>query len=155
MWAPCSRGAEVCLERAPVSRQKIILNIFWRGGLMRASRTKYRRETMAERKNSNAFTSAPTRRELIRGITAALGGAALGPTKLWAETQEERSRFLEDIFLGVSLSLCLTRGSCRRGEWAVGSRASIRLRGLSWWNRDRKPKLCSTTRDFPRAMVST
>src|SRR5882724_5911513 len=36
MWAPCSRGAEVCLERALVSRQKIILNIFWPGGLMRA-----------------------------------------------------------------------------------------------------------------------
>jgi len=52
---------------------------------------------MAERKNSNAFTSAPTRRELITGITAALGGAALGPTKLWAETQEEISHAAEAI----------------------------------------------------------
>ena len=52
---------------------------------------------MAERKSSNAFTSVPTRRELITGITAALGGAAPGPTKLWPETQEEISHAAEAI----------------------------------------------------------
>ena len=52
---------------------------------------------MAERKSSNPFTSIPTRRELITGITAAFGGAALGPTKLWAEAQEEISHTAEAI----------------------------------------------------------
>ena len=52
---------------------------------------------MAERKSSNAFTSTPTRRELIVGITAAFGGAALGSTKLLAQAQEEISHTAEAI----------------------------------------------------------
>lgn len=52
---------------------------------------------MAERKSSNTFTNAPTRRELIVGITAAFGGAALGSTKLWAQAQEEISHTAEAI----------------------------------------------------------
>jgi activator of HSP90 ATPase len=52
---------------------------------------------MAERKSSNPFTSTPTRRELITGTAAAFGGAALGPTKLWAEAQEEVSHTAEAI----------------------------------------------------------
>lgn len=52
---------------------------------------------MAERKSSNAFTSTPTRRGLIVGITAAFGGAALGSTKLLAQAQEEISHTAEAI----------------------------------------------------------
>jgi activator of HSP90 ATPase len=44
---------------------------------------------MAERKSSTTLISMPTRRELITGMTAAFGGAALGATKLWAQAQEE------------------------------------------------------------------
>jgi uncharacterized protein YndB with AHSA1/START domain len=52
---------------------------------------------MNERKNSSALADVPTRRQMIAGITVAIGGAALGSTKLWAEGGEEISHTAEAI----------------------------------------------------------
>ncbi len=52
---------------------------------------------MSEQRNSSALLTAPTRRELITGFTAAFGAAALGSRKLWAEAEEEISHTAEAI----------------------------------------------------------
>jgi uncharacterized protein YndB with AHSA1/START domain len=52
---------------------------------------------MNEREYSSALVSIPTRRQMIAGITVAIGGVALGSTKLWAEGGEEISHTAEAI----------------------------------------------------------
>jgi activator of HSP90 ATPase len=80
-----------------VHQEKIILNIFWQGGVMRGSREKVWRKTMSERKNSIALMNAPTRRQLIAGLGIAFGGMAVGSTAAWAETDQEISHTAEAI----------------------------------------------------------
>ena len=50
-----------------------------------------------ESEKASALVSTPTRRQVIAGLAVALGGAALGPTKLWAQAQEEVSHTAEAI----------------------------------------------------------
>jgi uncharacterized protein YndB with AHSA1/START domain len=52
---------------------------------------------MVKKKSANPLEGTPTRRELIAGITVALGGAALSSSKLWAEAEEEISHTAEAI----------------------------------------------------------
>jgi activator of HSP90 ATPase len=52
---------------------------------------------MSERRNQNAPTNPPTRRQVITGVAMTFGGLALGVTKLRAATGEEISRTAESI----------------------------------------------------------
>ena len=52
---------------------------------------------MSERRNQNAPTNSPTRRQVIAGVAMSFGGLALGLTKLRAATGEEISRTAESI----------------------------------------------------------
>jgi activator of HSP90 ATPase len=79
-------------------QEKIILNIFWRGGVMRVvARQNSGGEMMSERKNSNGLVEIPTRRQAIVGVAMACGGLALGATKSWAGAEEEISHTAEAI----------------------------------------------------------
>src|SRR5260370_17869475 len=81
-------------------QQKIILNIFWTGGLMRCGRVKTRwRTKMSERTNLMAMMNLPTRRQVITGVAAAAGVFALGSTGAWAGAEEEVSRTAESIHM--------------------------------------------------------
>jgi activator of HSP90 ATPase len=52
---------------------------------------------MSERRNPNARTNSPTRRQVIAGVAMTFGGLALGLTKARAATGEEISRTAESI----------------------------------------------------------
>ena len=52
---------------------------------------------LATRANGEALTFGPTRRQALVGFALAFSGLALGPTKAWAETEEEISRTAESI----------------------------------------------------------
>ena len=52
---------------------------------------------MSERRNPNAPTNSPTRRQVIAGVAITFGGLALGLTKVRAATGEEISRTAESI----------------------------------------------------------
>src|SRR5260370_22859294 len=81
-------------------QQKIILNIFWTGGLMRCGRVKTRwRTKMSGRTNLMAMMNLPTRRQVITGVAAAAGVFALGSTGTWAGAEEEVSRTAESIHM--------------------------------------------------------
>jgi activator of HSP90 ATPase len=52
---------------------------------------------MSELENPISVVNAPTRRQLIAGVTVAFGGLALRSTEAWAETVEKISRTGESI----------------------------------------------------------
>ncbi len=52
---------------------------------------------MSERRNLEALTNGPTRRQAIVAVASAVGGLALGSTKAWARPEEEISRTEESI----------------------------------------------------------
>src|SRR5216683_2226644 len=79
-------------------QEKIILNIFWRGGVMRVGRAENTGgRMMSERKNSSGLVDAPTRRQLIAGVAAAFGGLSMGSAMGWAGAEEEISHTAESI----------------------------------------------------------
>src|SRR6266852_2013714 len=79
-------------------QEKIILNIFWRGAVMRVSQAgNTGGKMMSERKNSSGLVDAPTRRQLIAGVGIAIGGIALDLGEAWAGAQEEISHTAESI----------------------------------------------------------
>jgi activator of HSP90 ATPase len=55
---------------------------------------------MSERENSNALVAAPTRRKLIAGVAAALGGLVAG-THAWGKSQENQEKIKEPQSTGV------------------------------------------------------
>src|SRR5713101_10202523 len=79
-------------------QEKIILNIFWRGAVMRVSQAgNTGGKMMSERKNSSGLVDAPTRRQLIAGVAAAFGGLSMGSAMGWAGAEEEISHTAESI----------------------------------------------------------
>jgi len=55
---------------------------------------------MSDRKSLAALANAPTRRQVIVGVTAAFGGFVLSSTKARAGTEEANSHTAESIHLG-------------------------------------------------------
>ena len=55
---------------------------------------------MMSEENSLALAAAPTRRKVIAGVVAALGGLAAGPL-VWGQTQANREKVKEAQSTGV------------------------------------------------------
>jgi len=52
---------------------------------------------LGDRRNLEALTNRPTRRQVIAGAAMAFGGLAVGPTKAWAASEDEVSHSEEAI----------------------------------------------------------